>query len=263
MRKCSRHILEVRPRINLSNNNDGGRKEEILGVSDLSVYYGETRVLWDISFKVMRSELVAIIGSNGAGKTTTLKSVQGLVKPRSGKVRFGSRDITGVAANKNTAFGISLVPEGRGLFSKMSVRENLELGAFTKRARGHINQNLKRIYGLFPILKDRSSQMAGSLSGGEQQMLAVGRGLMSEPQLLMLDEPSLGLAPIIAANVFKALNELKNTSDLTILLVEQNVQAALGIADRAYLFENGRVVLEGTPDKIRDNPVIRQSYLGI
>ncbi len=235
----------------------------MLDVSDLSVYYGETRALWDINLNVSRSELVTIIGSNGAGKTTTLKSIQGLVKPRSGKVRFHSLDITGIAANKNTAYGISLVPEGRGLFSRMSVKENLDIGAFTKRARHRINENLDRIYGLFPVLKDRSSQMAGSLSGGEQQMLAIGRALMSEPQLLMLDEPSLGLAPTTAAKVFKALSELKKTLDLTILLVEQDVQAALGIADRAYLFENGRVVLEGAPEKIRDNPIIRQSYLGI
>ena len=238
-------------------------QENMLGVCDLSVYYGETRALWDINLKVFRSELVTIIGSNGAGKTTTLKSIQGLVKPRSGKVRFYSLDITGISANKNTAYGISLVPEGRGLFSRMSARENLELGAFTKRARRHINENLERIYGLFPVLKDRSSQMARSLSGGEQQMLAIARGLMSEPQLLMLDEPSLGLAPTTAAKVFKALSDLKRTSNLTILLVEQDVQAALGIADRAYLFENGRVVLEGTPDKIRNDPTIRQSYLGI
>jgi branched-chain amino acid transport system ATP-binding protein len=232
-------------------------------VSNLSVYYGETRALWDISFNVKRSELVAIIGSNGAGKTTTLKSVQGLVKPRSGKVRFESKDITGVLANKNTEHGISLVPEGRGLFSKMSVKENLELGAFTKRARGRIKQNLERIYELFPVLRDRSNQMAGSLSGGEQQMLAVGRGLMSEPHLLMLDEPSLGLAPIVIAKMFWTLNDLKKESDLTILLVEQEVRGALGIADRVYLFENGRVVLEGTPDSMRENPIIRQSYLGI
>ncbi|MDH2901564.1 MAG: ABC transporter ATP-binding protein [archaeon] len=239
------------------------RNEELLSASDLSVYYGGSRALWSVNLKVMRSELVTIIGANGAGKTTTLKSIQGLVKPRAGKIRFDSKDITGVSANKNTALGISLVPEGRGLFSRMSAKENLELGAFTKRARRNLTQNLERVYHLFPILKDRSNQIAGLLSGGEQQMLAIGRGLMSEPQLLMLDEPSLGLAPIVRENVFKALNSLKKESNLTILLVEQEVQSALGIADRAYLFENGRVVLEGTPDAIRDNPIIRQSYLGI
>ncbi len=238
-------------------------KEPILDVDGLSVYYGETQALWSISLKVLSSELVTIIGSNGAGKTTTLKSIQGLVKPRSGNVRFHSQDITGISANKNTANGISLVPEGRGLFTTMSVKENLELGAFTKRARHHIIQNLDRIYGLFPVLKDRSTQTAGSLSGGEQQMLAIGRALMSEPQLLMLDEPSHGLAPMTAARVFSALDELKKTSNLTILLVEQDVQAALRIADRAYLFENGKVVLEGSPDQMKDDPVIRQSYLGI
>ena len=247
---------------------DGGEEEEeeeqiILSVSNLSVYYGETRALWDVNFKVMRSELVAIIGSNGAGKTTTLKTVAGIIKPRSGKVSFDSKDITSVPANKNTAAGIALVPEGRGLFSKMNVRENLELGAFTKRARKNLDKNMQRMYELFPILKERSQQLAGSLSGGEQQMLAIGRALMSEPRLLMLDEPSLGLAPIMVSKVFQTLNELKETSDLTILLVEQNVNSALAIADRAYLFENGRVVLEGDPNKIRNNPEIRQSYLGI
>jgi branched-chain amino acid transport system ATP-binding protein len=248
------------------NNRDGkisGEREVILSVSDLSVYYGETRALWDVNFNVTRSELVAIIGSNGAGKTTTLKTVAGIIKPRSGKISFASIDVTSVPANKNTASGMALVPEGRGLFSRMSVRENLELGAFTKRARRNLVKNMQRIYELFPILKERTQQVSGSLSGGEQQMLAIGRALMSEPRLLMLDEPSLGLAPIMVAKVFQTLNELKETSDLTILLVEQNVNAALAIADRAYLFENGRVVLEGDPDKIRNDPEIRQSYLGI
>jgi branched-chain amino acid transport system ATP-binding protein len=260
--------LEARDNRNLTD--DNAKKQEqknsqkaILDVSGLSVYYGETRALWDISLQVLRSELVTVIGANGAGKTTTLKSIQGLVKPRSGGVRFNSLDITGVPANRNTGNGISLVPEGRGLFSRMSVKENLELGAFTKRARRNIGLNLERIHGLFPVLKDRSSQMAGSLSGGEQQMLAIGRALMSEPELLMLDEPSLGLAPTTAAKVFNTLGELKRISNLTILLVEQDVQAALSIADRVYLFENGRVVLEGTPEEIRDNPTIKESYLGI
>jgi branched-chain amino acid transport system ATP-binding protein len=232
-------------------------------VSNLNVFYGDTQALWDISFKVLRSELVSIIGSNGAGKTTTLKSIQGLVKPQSGSVKFDSKDITGISANRSTALGISLVPEGRGLFSRMTVRENLELGAFTKRARKNLKQNLERVYELFPVLKDRSTQSAGLMSGGEQQMLAVGRAIMSEPQLLMLDEPSLGLAPIVVSRMFKALSELKRTSSLTIILVEQEVRGALEIADRAYLFENGRVVLEGTADSLRDNQIVRQSYLGI
>ena len=246
-----------------SSNKKRAEVDEILSVSNLSVYYGETRALWDVNFNVLRSELVAIIGSNGAGKTTTLRSVQGVIKPKSGKIVFLSKDVTEISANKNTSSGMSLIPEGRGLFLRMNVRENLELGAFTKRARKNLNQNLQRMYELFPILKERSTQTAGSLSGGEQQMLAIGRALMSEPQLLMLDEPSLGLAPIMATKVFQTLKELKQSSNLTILLVEQNVNAALGIADRAYLFENGRVVREGTPDKLRDDPVIRQSYLGI
>jgi branched-chain amino acid transport system ATP-binding protein len=240
-----------------------GEDGPILSASKLSVSYGETRALWDVSFELRRSEVVALIGPNGAGKTTTLNAVEGLVRPDSGKVMFGQRDMTGLKANEITASGISLVPEGRGLFSAMTVKENLELGAFTRRARASLRPNMERIYGTFPVLKERSGQTAGSLSGGEQQMLAIARGLMSEPQVLMLDEPSLGLAPMMVSKVFKTLAELQETTRVTIFLVEQNVEAALGVADRAYLLEEGRVALEGEAHSIRDDPRVRQAYLGL
>jgi len=235
----------------------------VLSASQLCVSYGGTRALWEVDFELKRSEIVALIGPNGAGKTTTLNAVQGLVRPDSGKVRFGSKDITGMKANDVTASGVSLVPEGRGLFSAMTVKENLQLGAFTRRARGSLDSNLEKAYATFPVLKERSGQPAGSLSGGEQQMLAIARGLMSEPEVLMLDEPSLGLAPMMVSKVFKTLAELQESSRITIFLVEQNVEAALSIANRAYLLEEGRVTLEGDADSMHGDPKIRQAYLGI
>ncbi|MDG6928719.1 MAG: ABC transporter ATP-binding protein [Nitrososphaerota archaeon] len=234
----------------------------LLEVSNLQAAYGEATAIWDVSFRVDRSELVAILGANGAGKTTTLRTVQGVLPQRAGKVVFDSLDIAGLPANRVVEAGITLVPEGRGLFSRMSIEENLELGAFTKRARRNLGKNREFVFQLFPVLKERRKQKAGVLSGGEQQMLAVGRGLMSEPRLLMLDEPSLGLAPMMVVKVFQTLGELKKEG-LTILLVEQNVEASLEIADRAYLLENGRTILEGTADEFRGNPTIKESYLGL
>jgi branched-chain amino acid transport system ATP-binding protein len=210
---------------------------------------------------VAEKELVVLIGPNGAGKTTTLRSVQGVLKPRSGIVTFKSENITGLRPNETVARGIALVPEGRGLFTRMTVEENLELGAFAKRARSNLQANLDMTYNMFPILKERRRQKAGSLSGGEQQMLAIGRGLMSQPQLIMLDEPSLGLAPIVVMQVFEALEQLKQK--LSVLIVEQNVEAALSVGDRAYLLENGRIVLKGKPDDLRNTPLMRESYLGL
>jgi branched-chain amino acid transport system ATP-binding protein len=218
-------------------------------------------VLWDVSFKVAEKQLVVLIGPNGAGKTTTLRSVQGVLKPTSGTVTFKTENIAGLHPNETVERGIALVPEGRGLFTRMSVEENLELGAFARRARSNLRANLEIVYGMFPILKERRRQKAGSLSGGEQQMLAIGRGLMSQPQLIMLDEPSIGLAPIVVMQVFKALEQLKHK--VSVLVVEQNVEAALSIGDRAYLLENGRIVLKGKPDDLRDTPLIRESYLGL
>jgi branched-chain amino acid transport system ATP-binding protein len=237
--------------------------ETLLEVSKLNVSYGATQALWDVSFAVNKGELVALLGSNGAGKTTSLRSVQGVLKPKGGKVVFNSIEITGNDANKVTALGLSLVPEGRGLFTSMTVEENLQLGAYTKRARKNLKKNIVTAYDLFPILKERFKQRAGSLSGGEQQMLAIARGLMAEPELLMLDEPSLGLAPIIVSKLFKVLDELKKNRGLTMVLVEQNVEASLDIADRAYLLDNGRITFEGKPDEFRANKSLRESYLGL
>jgi branched-chain amino acid transport system ATP-binding protein len=235
----------------------------LLEVSKVDFSYGAAQALWEVSFVVNRGEIVALLGSNGAGKTTSLNIVQGVLKPKSGKVVFNSREITGNGANKVTAMGLSLVPEGRGLFTTMTVEENLQLGAYTKRSRRSLKKNLAAAYELFPILKERFRQRAGSLSGGEQQMLAVGRGLMAEPELLMIDEPSLGLAPIIVSKLFKVLEELKRDRGVTMVLVEQNVEASLGIADRAYLLDNGRITFEGNPEKFRANEALRESYLGL
>ena len=233
----------------------------LLEVQGIQAAYGDTIALWDISFKVGEGELVVLIGPNGAGKTTTLRAVEGVMKPRSGKVTFKGEDITGLHANKTVAKGVALVPEGRGLFTRMTVEENLQLGAFSKRARSNLERNLELVYNLFPILKERSRQKAGSLSGGEQQMLTIGRGLMSQPQLLLLDEPSLGPAPIVVMQVFEALTQIKHK--VSILMVEQNVEAALSIGDRAYLIENGRIILEGKPEELRNAPIMRESYLGL
>ena len=233
----------------------------LLDVQGLQASYGDAMALWDVSFNVAEKELVVLIGPNGAGKTTTLRSVQGVLKPRSGVVTFKSENITGLRPNEAVTRGIVLVPEGRGLFTRMTVEENLELGAFTKHARSNLQANLDMVYEMFPILKERRRQKAGSLSGGEQQMLAIGRGLMSQPKLIMLDEPCLGLAPIVVMQVFEALEQLKQK--LSVLVVEQNVEAALSVADRAYLLENGRVVLKGKPDDLRNTPLMRESYLGL
>ena len=234
----------------------------LLGVEGLSAGYGQAQALWDVSFTVGRGELVVLVGSNGAGKTTTLRSVQGVLKPTGGRVTFDSKDVTGMPANRVTALGLSLVPEGRGLFTTMTVEENLQLGAFSKRARKLMRENLSTVEELFPVLNERRKQRAGSLSGGEQQMLAIGRGIMSNPEMLMLDEPSLGLAPILVTKVFDALKALKERG-LTILLVEQNVEASLSIADRGYLLDNGKMSFQGRPEEFRSNSTLKESYLGL
>jgi branched-chain amino acid transport system ATP-binding protein len=239
------------------------KSSELLEVSNLNVSYGATQALWDVSFTVRQGEQVALLGSNGAGKTTALRAVQGILKPKSGKVVFNSQEITGKSADKVTGLGLCLVPEGRGLFRTMTVEENLQLGAYTKRARKNIKKNMTTVYEVFPILKERNKQRAGSLSGGEQQMLAIARGLMAEPKLLMLDEPSLGLAPIIVSKLFKVLDGLKQSRGLTMVLVEQNVEASLEIADKAYLLDNGKITFQGKPDEFRANKSLREAYLGL
>lgn len=234
----------------------------MLVVTELNVGYGEIQVLWDISFNVNRGEVVAILGPNGAGKTTTLKTIAGLLKPIRGSIIFQGSHIEGLPPYKIVDMGIALVPEGRRLFPYMTVYENLELGAYTKRATEKFHDTLEWIYSLFPILKERKDQLAGTLSGGEQQMLAIARALMSRPTLLMMDEPSLGLAPKVVADVFKTIKNL-NEEGVTILLVEQNVKKALEVSHRAYVIEGGRIVLSGGSDKLMADERVKRTYLGI
>lgn len=233
-----------------------------LEVQNLSSGYGEVQILWDVSLELERGKLTAMVGSNGVGKTTLLRTVVGLLKPQQGSVVFDDRDVTRVSPHAKAAQGVVLVPEGRQLFTDMSVYENLEMGAFTKRAQAHFQRNLEWVYDMFPILKDRSDQKAGTLSGGEQQMLAVARGLMAQPEILMCDELSLGLAPFLVLNIFEVLQRLK-TEGLTMLLVEQNVQMALAISDYAYVLADGRIELEGPSHEVAKNEHVRQTYLGI
>ena len=231
-------------------------------VQNVSSGYGEVQILWDISLKLEQGKLTALVGSNGVGKTTLLRTVMGLIKPWSGTITFNGQDVTRVSPHAKAANGLVLVPEGRQLFTDMSVHENLEMGAFTKRARPHRQQNLEKVYAMFPRLKERASQKAGTLSGGEQQMLAVARGLMAEPQILMFDELSLGLAPFLVLELFTILQRLKGEG-LTMLLVEQNVQMALAVSDYAYVLADGRVALEGPSHDVAKDESVRTAYLGI
>jgi branched-chain amino acid transport system ATP-binding protein len=234
----------------------------LLEIQELSSGYGEVQILWDVSLGLEAGKLTALVGSNGMGKTTLLRAVVGLLKPWQGSVTFDGRDVTRVSPHAKAAQGLVLVPEGRQLFTEMSVYENLEMGAFTRRAQAHFQQNLEWVYGMFPILKERTGQKAGTLSGGEQQMLAVARGLMAQPEILMFDELSLGLAPFLVLNIFEILQKLK-AEGLTMLLVEQNVQMALAISDYAYVLADGRIELEGPSREIARNEHVRQAYLGI
>ena len=232
----------------------------LLSVSDLHVYYGSIHAIKGISFEVRQGEIVTLIGANGAGKSTTLNTVTGLLKPRSGSVVFDEKIITGLPANKIVSRGMALCPEGRRVFLQMTVQENLEMGGYTRPAT-EIEPSLENVYHHFPRLKERSRQIAGTLSGGEQQMLAMGRALMSKPNLMMLDEPSMGLAPILVEQIFGIIKEL-HKAGVTILLVEQNAQMALSIADRAYVLETGRIKMEGPADELMNNDDVRKAYLG-
>jgi len=234
----------------------------MLQVDGLDVAYGDLQTLWGVSFTVNAGELVALVGANGAGKTTTLRAVSGLLRPRAGSIRFNGESIGGLGAHSVTARGIAHVPEGRQLFPLMTVEENLLLGSYTARGRRTRRQNLERVYEIFPVLGERRRQDAGTLSGGEQQMLAIGRALMSDPILLLLDEPSLGLAPIVVRNVFEVIAQIRRQGT-TVLLVEQNVKQALAIADRAYVLENGRITLQGTGPELLDRDDVRRAYLGV
>lgn len=234
----------------------------LLEIRNASSGYGEVQILWDVSLELERGKLTALVGSNGAGKTTLLRTVMGEVKPWEGSLVFDGQDVTRVSPHAKAARGVILVPEGRQLFTDMSVYENLEMGAFAARAQPHLRENLARAYELFPILEERSSQRAGTLSGGEQQMLAVARGLMAQPEILMLDELSLGLAPFLVLELFGILQRLRDEG-LTMLLVEQNVQLALAISDYAYVLADGRVALEGPSREIAKEEYVKQAYLGI
>ena len=234
----------------------------MLKLSGISVFYGGVQALWDVSITVEAHQLVAVIGSNGAGKTTLLNAVAGLLTLARGSIEFLSRAIHTLPPYEIVTRGVSLVPEGRRIFSRMSVRENLEMGAYQRGARSTLPQRLEDIMALFPVLRQRQKQLAGNLSGGEQQMLAIGRALMSRPALLLMDEPSLGLAPKIVSQIFEALHALR-AEGVTILLVEQNVQKALSLANRAYVLESGRIVMEGPAEELAGHPHVRKAYLGL
>ena len=232
----------------------------LLKVEDLHVYYSSIHAIKGVSFEVNEGEIVTLIGANGAGKSTTLNTVSGLLKPRSGKIEFQDHSLIGVPAHKIVSHGMALCPEGRRIFLQLTVQENLEMGAYT-RSKGEIAGSIAQVYEQFPRLKERYKQIAGTLSGGEQQMLAMGRALMSKPKLLMLDEPSMGLAPLLVEQIFSIITEL-NKAGTTILLVEQNAQMALSIAHRGYVLETGKIVTTGTGAELLNNDAVRKAYLG-
>jgi branched-chain amino acid transport system ATP-binding protein len=232
-----------------------------LDVKNISIFYGDTQAIWDISFSVKSGQLVALIGANGAGKTTTLKSICGLLPLRQGQIIYEGQDVSTTLVHEVADLGITLVPEGRQLFPKMNVEENLIVGSYLKRAKSKRAKNLKRVYELFPRLEERRNQLAETLSGGEQQMVAIGRALMQDPQLIMFDEPSLGLAPILVQEVFNVVKEL-HKQGLTIFLVEQNVHQTLKIADYCYVLENGRIIKEGTGKALEQDKSVQEAYLG-
>ena len=236
--------------------------EPLLQVAGLEAGYGEVQVLWGISLAALPGRLTTIVGANGAGKTTTLRAIAGSIAPRHGRVVFAGHDVTRLPAHAKAARGLVLVPEGRQLFNDMTVAENLEMGAFSRRAGRKYAGQMERVLTLFPRLAERRSQRAGTLSGGEQQMLAIGRGLMSDPEILIIDELSLGLAPVIVQQFFGTLRALKD-GGLTILLVEQNVHLAFAVSDYAYVVAEGKIFTEGEPDALAERPEIRRAYLGV
>lgn len=233
----------------------------MLEVKDLEVYYGVIQAIKGISFRVDKGEVVALIGANGAGKTTTLHTVTGLLSPKSGHVMFEGKDITKVPAHKIVSMGMAHVPEGRRVFAELSVYENLKMGAYTRKDKNEIEESLKNVYKRFPRLEERKNQMAGTLSGGEQQMLAMGRALMSKPKILLMDEPSMGLSPIMVNEIFDIIRSVSE-SGTTVLLVEQNAKKALSIADRAYVLETGTIALEGKAKDLLEDDSIKKAYLG-
>ena len=233
----------------------------MLEVKDLEVYYGMIQAIKGISFEVNQGEVIALIGANGAGKTTTLQTITGMLQAKKGHILFEGQDITKVPGHKIVTMGMAHVPEGRRVFSQLSVYENLKLGAYTRKDRSNIDKELQSIYERFPRLAERKNQLAGTLSGGEQQMLAMGRALMSKPSIVLMDEPSMGLSPILVNEIFDIIESISK-SGTTVLLVEQNAKKALSIADRAYVLETGKVVLEGNAKDLLENDSIKKAYLG-
>ena len=233
----------------------------MLSVENLNVYYGAIHALHDISFHVDTGEIVTLIGANGAGKTSILQSISALIPRRSGTITFDGKDLSHIPAHRLIAMGLTQVPEGRRVFATMTVMENLEMGAYTRRSRTEMQQDLDMVFAHFPRLKERMKQYAGTLSGGEQQMLAMGRALMSHPKLLMMDEPSMGLSPILVQEIFSIIQEI-NKSGTTVLLVEQNAHMALSIANRAYVLETGKIIKEGDADALLSDDDVRRAYLG-
>ena len=236
--------------------------DAVIELREIDVYYGRVNALSKVSLEVRQGEIVALIGSNGAGKTTTLRTISGLIAPRSGDVRLFGKSLRGVGADQVARLGVGHAPEGRRLFARMTVRENLDMGAYGRKDRAGIRKDLERVYTLFPRLRERDSQLAGSLSGGEQQMVAIGRALMSSPKVLLLDEPSLGLAPILVDAIFEVIREI-NATGTTILLIEQNALLALKTAVRGYVLETGSVVLSGPAADLIASPDIQRAYLGM
>jgi branched-chain amino acid transport system ATP-binding protein len=234
----------------------------MLKVQNIDVFYGDLQILWDVSFEVNEGEIVALVGANGSGKSTTLKTVSGLLNPATGSILFQDQYLNQIPANRIIEHGVAHVPEGRRLFPEMTVRENLIMGSLSPTAKAKRAKTMEWVFGLFPRLREREKQMAGTLSGGEQQMVAVGRGLMALPKLIMFDEPSLGLAPILVAEIFKIIKRIKKEG-VTVLITEQNTKQSLEISDRGYVLENGRVVLSGSGKELLDNEHVKQAYLGI
>ena len=233
----------------------------MLEIKDLEVYYGMIQAIKGISFTVNEGEVIALIGANGAGKTTTLQTITGMLSPKKGSILFEGTDITKIPGHKIVSMGMAHVPEGRRVFAELSVLANLKLGAYTRKDKKEIADSLERVYASFPRLKERQNQLAGTLSGGEQQMLAMGRALMSKPRIILMDEPSMGLSPIFVEEIFRIIQEI-SASGTTVLLVEQNAKKALSIADRAYVLETGKIVLEGKAEDLLNDDSIKKAYLG-
>ncbi len=233
----------------------------MLEIKDIEVFYGVIQAIKGISFEVNEGEVIALIGANGAGKTTTLQTITGLLQPKKGSILFEGKDITKIPAHKIVSLGMAHVPEGRRVFAELTVYENLKMGAYTRKDKAEIQETLQMVYKRFPRLEERKNQLAGTLSGGEQQMLAMGRALMSHPKIIVMDEPSMGLSPIFVNEIFKIIQDVSK-SGTTVLLVEQNAKKALSIADRAYVLETGKIVLEGDAKDLLNNEAIKKAYLG-